>query len=346
MRTIKISTGVLLVGLALPFLMQAQPTVETASQQQQSAQQNMEQQQMMNTLHAGTNAPEIYQGESSDVGPQHILRVVPRRTYFQARVDSQYLYSDNVFLTRSFQVPGTIFVNTISLAFAPPAYRVGEGRLSPTIGALTQWYNYGLGGHDLSAFNPDFNVQTVFASVKYLLPGDWTIFGDFNYSRYVSQNNSYAKIYDGEEFYHDWTPTLGVQRLARIRDDMILVVSLRGDYHKTWTGNGNGFGQFDDLQDRADVTATASLNYQIVPKLVLQPYYQYQFTHYRWDTFHFQARNDQLNSMGIAVAYYFSPKISFRGFVNYNDKRSDDSATLNEYHEFNCGANLTGTIRF
>ena len=40
---------------------------------------------------------------------------------------------------------------------------MGTGRFAPSIGYLSQWYDYGLGGDDLSVM--DFNVQTAFASV-------------------------------------------------------------------------------------------------------------------------------------------------------------------------------------
>src|ERR1035441_10562474 len=67
----------------------AQPTAPTAIQQQQNFQQNMEQRQPLISLKPGTNAPEIYQGENADVGPQHILRLLPQRTYFMVQADSQ-----------------------------------------------------------------------------------------------------------------------------------------------------------------------------------------------------------------------------------------------------------------
>src|ERR1035437_975055 len=46
-------------------------------------------------LTAGTNTPELYQGENDDVGPQRILRLKPHPTYFDLVLDSQFFYSDN-----------------------------------------------------------------------------------------------------------------------------------------------------------------------------------------------------------------------------------------------------------
>src|ERR1700684_1358203 len=67
--------------------LQAQPTVPMATQQAQNFQQNMEMQKPLINLRAGTNAPEIYQGENADIGEQHILRVLPRSTLFLLSVD-------------------------------------------------------------------------------------------------------------------------------------------------------------------------------------------------------------------------------------------------------------------
>ena len=75
-------------------------------------------------------------------------------------MDSQYLYTDNAMLTRRPVRSSTELVNTIRAAFAPTPYKMGNGRFAPSIGYLSQWYDYGLGGDDLSVM--DFNVQTAF----------------------------------------------------------------------------------------------------------------------------------------------------------------------------------------
>lgn len=340
MRTIKVLVC-LLTGAALPFLAAAQPSASSATQQQENLQRTADQQQIMASLKAGTNAPEIYEGESSDVGPQHILRTVPRRTHFEVKADSQFLYTDNALLT-SPRSPSTIWVNTISAAYTPPAYRVGEGRLSPTIGVASQWYNYGIGEGDtiqgINVHDLNFDVQSAFVGAKYLLPSDWSFFGEFDYSRFVTEHNYY-------EFYHDFSPMIGVQRLFKLRDNLVLAGSLKGDYHDTWKAY-QPLSPYHNSEDRFDGTATISLYYQVVPKLVVQPYYQYQYSRYQHRVlFPTQTRNDRLNSLGVSAAYYFTPNVAVRTFVNYNDKESSDSPTL-AYHEYNVGVNLSGTFRF
>jgi hypothetical protein len=325
-------TGLLAVSL------QAQPNAPTAVQQMQNFQRNMEQQQPLAALRAGTNAPEIYPGENSDIGPQQILRLVPRRTHFEIKADSQYLYTDNAQLTQNNPTPATEFVNSISAAFAPTAYKLGSGRFAPEVGYLSQWFNYGLGNHDLSVM--DFNVQTVFAGAKYLLPNNWEFFGEFDYTRLLSQQN-----YD--EFYHDFTPTLGVQRLFPIGDKGVVSATLQTDYHDSWTVNPP-----NNSQDRMDDTFSLSLSYQLASHLAVQPYYRFQYTYYRFDSLHNSGRDDFLNSVGLIVAYNFRliPGMALRGFVNYDVKNSDDISPAlggaQRYHDYNIGADLSYTIRF
>jgi len=289
----------------------------------------MEMRQPLISLRPGTNAPEIYQGENSDVGPQHVLRTLPPRTFFSVRLDSQYLYTDNVLLTQHPTIPGTEFVNTIQAAFAPSAYKIGPGRFSPSAGYLSQWFNYEMGNHDLGVI--DFNVQTAFASAKYQFPRNWTAFGEFDYNRFLSQANY-------QEFYREFVPSAGVQRLLQVSDSSLLAFTLQGDYHSSWTINPP-----NNSQDRADGIFSVSFAYQITPKIVVQPYYRFQYTYYhRSDPVH---NNNYLNSFGISASYYFTPNLSLRIFAN-DDINETDDPMLQKYHAYNFGADLSWVIRF
>ena len=136
--------GVLIITCILAAQsLHAQTTAATATQQQQNFQQSMESQKPLISLRPGTNAPEIYQGENTDIGEQHILRVLPRRTLFLLSLDSQYLYINNALLTQHPYVGTTEFVNTIVAAVAPTPFRFGPGRFAPEIGYTGQMvYEY------------------------------------------------------------------------------------------------------------------------------------------------------------------------------------------------------------
>ena len=312
--------------------LKAQPSASTATQQQQNFQQTMQLQKPLLSLRAGTNAPQIYQGENSDIGPQHILRLVPVRTYFMVRLDSQYLYTDNVLLTQAPKIPGTEWVNTAQIAYAPTAYRIGPGRASPSVGYLSQWFNYEMGNHDNGAI--DFNVQTVYASLKYQFPGDWTLFAEFDYNRFLNQFN-YAN------FYYEYVPSAGAQRLYQISDTMLLAVGLETDYHSSWTAPP----QPSDSQDRADGLFTMSFAWQMSRHFVAQPYYRFQYTYYRFNTLHNSFRDDYLNSVGLSVICNLTPSLSLRVFASKDIDITDDPLAQN-YRDYNVGADLSWSIQF
>lgn len=325
MRTIKL-LSILSSCVAISFCLRAQTPTSTAIQQQQNFQQGASQQQLLASLKAGTNVPEMYSGEDADVGPQHILVPVPRRTYFEGKADSEYLWTDNALFSPAPKVSSTIFINTISAAFVPEAYRVGNGRLAPAIGFASQWFNYGLGGHDLSVL--DFNSETFFAGARYLLPNHWSLYGEFDYDRFLNQGNY-------SEFYHDFTPVAGAQRLFKLNDKAVFVADFKLDYHATWTAGGLA----SDSEDRMDTAAAFSLNYQVTPQLVIQPYYRFQYTYY-----HVSDRNDFLNNVGISAAYYFIPSLSLRVFVNEDARLSNIHSA--RYTATSIGADLAFAIRF
>ena len=279
----------------------------------------------------GTNAPELYSDEDADVGPQHILSLSPRRTMFEVSADSEYLWTDNALLQPNGGVESTIFVNTISAAYVPTPYRLGNGRFAPSIGISSQWYNYGLGGHNLST--NDFNVQTISLGAKYLFSGNWMAFGEFDYNRFVGQR-------DYREFYHDFTPVIGLENLMRVGDYAVLATTLKGDIHDSWAGTPLA----DDSEDRGDLSAAFSLSYLVNPKLVMQPYYRFQYTHYAWNVLHTGNRNDFLHSIGVSAAYYFLPNLSLRLFVNQDVRTSSD--TNAKYHAVSAGGDLTYSIQF
>ena len=68
------------------------------SQQADSVQQRRQLEQAAQLMVSTNAVPELFAGESDDVGPQSVLKMKPRRTLFEASADAQYFYSDNMFL--------------------------------------------------------------------------------------------------------------------------------------------------------------------------------------------------------------------------------------------------------
>jgi hypothetical protein len=321
------------------FSSRAQPA---AVQQFQNTQQAQQQQTLLPGLTAGTNAPELYTGENTDVGPQRILRLNPRPDYFDVLLDSQVFYTDNANFDDSLnKIHSVIFVNTVQALFTPPAIALGPGKFAPTLGVASQWYNYE--NSAMSSFDfkhntmssLDFEAQTLFFDGKYTV-GKWQFGGGLNYTRLVDQS-----FYD--ETYSEVMPTLGVQRVFAINDHLLLTISDQIDYH--FTQVPSFFGSRTDVNDRFDDAITFTFSWQMTRHLVLQPYYRFQYSNYQENTLLTSDRNDYLHTVGITLAYYFNKNVSLRAFFNYNRKQSDDPNTP-AYHELDGGLGASLDFKF
>jgi hypothetical protein len=318
----------ILTGLPVVFL-RAQPA---AVQQMQNTQQ-AQQQSSLPSLVPGTNAPELYPGENSDVGPQRILRVAPRPTPWELYLDSQFFYTNNATFSSNPKTGSGVFVNTAQISYSPGPYALGPGSFAPSAGLASQWYNYGR--KSLAPFS--FNAQTGFLTGKYNLGTDWQVFGGASYTRLLKPNY--------EESYREYLPNLGVQRLFTIRDNLIVILADQVAYHFTHVPPVPFFASSTTINDRFDDTVNLAVAWQLSSHLIAQPYYRFQYTYYRKDTLQTSSRSDYLQTGGLTLAYYFNKTASVRTFFNYNAKKSSDRLTP-DYQEYDGGLGVSADIKF
>jgi hypothetical protein len=322
--------GAILASMAGGVLsLHAQPA---AVQQLQNQQITRQLQAPPPALIVGTNAPELYPGENMDVGPQRILRLNPRHYYFDAILDSQFIYSDNAnYAQQPVAVGSAIFVNTVQAAFTPPVFDLGPGKAALAAGYASQWFNYG--NNQLE--NLDFNAETLFLSGKYTL-GKWLVGAGVNGTLLLNQQN-----YD--QTYRELMPNLGVQRVIPINNRMFFSVGDLVDYHVTHVPST--LGRVTDINDRFDEIPSITFTWQATKHLLVQPYYRFQYSYYEHNTADTSDRNDYLQSFGLTAAYYFNSKFSARIFYNYNRKQSSDPLAP-PYLEMNGGLGLTLDLKF
>src|SRR5579863_10360761 len=91
-----------------------------------------------------TNAPELYAGETSDLGPQSVLKMNTPRWHLEAVADEEIFYTDNMFLDNLLRQSADVAVSTIQVALVAPQMKVFGGELTPRIGYQSQWFTYGL----------------------------------------------------------------------------------------------------------------------------------------------------------------------------------------------------------
>jgi hypothetical protein len=281
-------------------------------------------------LKPGELAPELYEKENVDLGEQRTIGRA-RRTYFEALVDSQFFDTSNVYLTHSSKTNSTIWVNTVQLALAPAAYAVGPGLLAPRLGFRSQWYNYGLDGTRNNLGELDFNAQTIFVDGIYRWHRLWQFSAGLDATRLLEQGS-----YD--EFYKEFLPHWGVDRFFPLDSKTVLAVGYYGAYHVTEADVSPN----SSVNDRLDQAVTLSLGRQLVPRLIAQPFYRFQYTRYM----RAPTRNEYWNTVGFSLNYYIARWVSVRAFLNYDIKDTDDRAHAFDYTKLDAGLGLAGIFRF
>jgi hypothetical protein len=296
------------------------------------------------SIATGTNAPELYQGENTDVGPQHILQLVPRHLYFNLLLDSQVFYTDNAnFAPTREKIGSTVFVNTAQAAFVPKDMTLGDGKFTSSLGVASQWYNY----ENDSMAGLSFDAQTAFAGAKYAL-GKWLFALDLSCTRIVSQPH-YGLT------YQEILPAFTVQRFFPINNSMLVAIGDQVDYHfsdqqnssYTYTSGTNVISgsTYTEINNRLDNIINLTFTWQLTEHLVLQPAYRFVYSNYRYNTAQNSDRNDYLNSAGVSLAYYFNKNFSMRTFFNYSAKCSDDP-NASTYHETDGGLGISVNVLF
>jgi len=335
-----------MVGLALT-LGAARAQTPNASQQVDNARQ-LRQLQDFTGLPADTNAvPELYEGETSDIGPQSVLQVKHRRTYVEAFADEQFFYSDNVFLANHGRQGAGVLISTVEAALAPSPYEFAGGLLSPRIGYQQQWFSYGLAGSGTVLVYPslqrvkldqfDFNAGTAFSDVAWSRQ-NWTFTVGGDYRRLLSSH-------DYGEFYHEFVPRWAVRRDFQVCDPVVVSIGYEGDYRFTESAppaapNPTSPVYPDTYNDRTDQSLVLVANWQLCRHAMLQPFYRLQFSHYT--EIH---RDDWLNSFGLTLYCPITQQISLRTFVSYDIANTDGFYAQN-YQKFDGGAGLNLTVSF
>ena len=327
-----------------------------ANQHVDSVQQRRQLQQVGSGLIATNVAPELYPGETSDLGPQTVLQFAPRPTLFEAFVDEQYLYSDNIFLAKNGKQGADVLVSTVNAAFAPTPYALGEGTLAPRLGYQHQWFNYDLADNqhvtvvDYTGGGPlfktvnldtfDFNASTVFADAAWRWHA-WTFTAGADYRRLLDSGNY-------EEFYNEIVPRLSIRRDFVLCESVSAALLYEGNFRFTETqlpppGNNKRFN------NRTDQSLALLLNWRVCPHFALQPYYRFQWTHYTEDITAVPVpkthREDWLHSVGLTALFPINDHVALRAFAGY-DLMDTDGVFAQDFKKLDLGGGLNLSVRF
>jgi hypothetical protein len=339
---IKKITCVALIGtlLSLAIASAQNPNAYQQAQQYNQTQDNTQLRLNPNSVYNnGSTAPELYPGESTDVGPQFIVKSKPIRKWFEASADTQYFYTSNAFLDDQHKKDTGLLVSTAQLSLSPTPFQVwGDDLVAPRLGFRQQWYNYGLDTTANQLNNIDFDVQTVFTDVRYRFLKSWVATVGFEWNRLLSHEPPTA---DYSEFYKDYSPTWGLEHQFTISDTMSFSIGYQGYYHFSSVDEVPGISP-GNVNDRLDESLRFMFTQEVIPYLYFQPFYRFQYTYYT----HFGSnRDDYLHTIGATLTYMVNEWFSARTFVTYDIKGSDNSL-VPTYHNLNAGIGISGSISF
>ncbi len=311
--------------------------------------QNNEQRRQFNSTASGTNAPELYAGETSDLGPQTVLNMHPNRWHLEAAFDEQMYFTDNMFLDDSLEEHADVNVSTVQVALEAPKKKLLGGELIPRVGVQFQWFNYGLFDnahvtvqnfqngfavappHDVSLDTFDFNAQTYFGDITWTR-NNWLVIFGFNFQRLVDTFN-----YD--EFYREYTPNLTVEKTLPLCSRLSASLGYQTDIRYTITKNPPpSLGS--DMNNRSDQAVYGLVNYKLCDHAIIQPYYRFQFSYYSG-----QRRDDYLNTCGLNLLMPINKNISLRAYYSYSWMETD-AQFARSYKEMEGGAGLSLAVRF
>jgi len=307
-----------------------------AIDQVDTVQQRRQMDESMKTLTGDESAPELYPNESSDVGPQSVLKIKLRPTHFEAQADVQYFHTDNMFLVENNEQDADVLVSTVQFALAPTPYELGNGFFAPRLGYRHQWFNFGLSGKELDGTGIDldefdFNAQTVFIDGRWSR-GNWILEAGVDYTRLMDSS-------DYEDFYEEIVPRWGVQRLFPLCENSVLSLGYAGDYR--FTDIDQPFLP-SGLYDRTDHSVFAAVSHTLCPYAVVQPFYRFKYTHFTDDVVD---RDDMLHTFGLALHCPITRQVTLRAFAGYDLLESDDPS-MPDYRKFDVGGGVNLTVRF
>jgi hypothetical protein len=281
----------------------------------------------------GETAPELYPGESEDIGPQSVLAAKRRRSLFQGSADIQYYYTDNAFLDHSSRVPSGVMVSTAQAELAPEPYKLGDGEFAPYLGFRQQWFDFfQYHAHDPSMKVYDFNAQTAFVGEEWTWKKNWQFGAGFDYTRLMTTASYH-------QFYSEYVPRWDATYLIPMGGKNVLSLGYEGFYHIT------DASQFiilpeNSLFDRLDQMFVAGFSWVPCDHFMVQPYYSFRYTHFT-KTVH---RDDYLNTVGVGAYYFFCKYCSARIFTSFDNRQSN--VTQAQYHELAAGVGANVTLKF
>ncbi|MEI6715562.1 MAG: hypothetical protein WCO60_17535 [Verrucomicrobiota bacterium] len=301
----------------------------------------------------GDKVPELYAGESQDLGSQMLLSEKPVVRYFEASADTQLTYTSNAFQDQFDPKQTGVWATTLSLAFAPQPWDVGNGKLSFRSGYRHLFWVYDLKDRKLPS-DPrylnggNFELSSFFISSRYSFNEHWTASAGVDHNRVMLGRSTWnlgrlIQTGNWKEAYTEFNPNWSLDRAFNLTKTLSGSLSYSGGYHFTET---------DPLpsrrtNDRLDSNLMLSLMYTPIEKWLIQPYVRLGHSAYTRSEMSATSphRRDLTRSLGVNVTWSASERVSVRLSVS-GEARKSNEPLVNDYSKFDVTSGVSFVIQF
>jgi hypothetical protein len=286
-------------------------------------------------------APQLYDGELEDIGPQYVLQPEAQPKYFNVMSDWQIYRTDNATLSPANK--GSTDVSVLSLQALVQSQEMSwfsdTLNVQARAGLRYQTFNYGLlsGRDKVISGQPvkddDFMTCTPYGELAFNKDG-WSGSVGLRYAAFTNDN----AVTNGT-FYQELVPYWLTAYQWSLTDNQMIQFQYDGDYRGTNTASGGL--QPVGWNDRTDHAATLAYSLILDNAWVFQPSYRFTYSDY---TNSARQRDDLVNTASFMVAYYFSSWASVRAFTSYEMRSSSEA--LQNYQNWNIGIGLNLSYSF
>jgi hypothetical protein len=283
-------------------------------------------------------APELFPGESDDLGPQQLLLKKPRAKMFELSSDTQALFTSNALLSERGHRGVGVFVQSAGLTFAPRPLELGDVKLAFRSGYRQQFWLYEPTTKNLNKL--DFAFSGVFTSLRAIFSDELSVNVGVDYSRVLGFSDRSAWR-SSPENYVDFTPSVSVDYSKKLSDKVGFSTSWITSVHWTDSASWRGTPSGRD-NNRIDHSVVASLSWQAASKLVFQPNVRLQ----RVDYFEGK-RADWFLSAGLGMIVPVTEAFSLRASFAVERRESNDLLFgTPDYDKMDASLSLSGLLRF
>jgi hypothetical protein len=352
---VKLAFGAAILLLPPSVFSQSSPNTQAAIQQMESFKGREKAQSSQTRAKAeGETVPELYAGESSDMGAQMLLREKPVIRYFEANADTSFTYTSNANLDTRNPIDTGISVTTLSLAFAPDPWEVADGKLSLRSGYRHIFWIYDVkrqvDTNNLNAGN--FQLSSFFVSSRYVFREHWAAsFGvDHNRIMLGKSNWRMGRLFEAgnwNEVYTEFNPNWSLDRMFSLTTKITGSLSYSGGYHFTYTDPNTAPSPTRIGNDHLNNALMLSLMYAPVEQWLVQPYIRGAHAAFTRSgaVKGNEHRRDLTRSLGVNVVWSPTERTSIRASISGEFRNSNDPV-ITDYSKFEAATGLSFTFRF